>query len=294
MPYALLTTHYALLTTHYVLRTAHYSLLPTPYSLLTPHHSLLTAHYSLLTPYQAAAAACPRAVPRRLRGGRQRRGHPHSLWLGRHACGKGRLGEGTSCRFGHLGRKASGLGCSAHSGGAPQPRKTPEAACGAASLPCPRPVYLLLPLTTYHLPPITYHSLRSTTCSQCRPISRRRPIPQQPRWATHSPRSPLSPQHDRASSSPPPRSTRCASAGRAAAASQARAPPSPQACGRCSRQPRCSPTAPPTGAAAPACCNPMHQGLQPSELGLQPNVARAALTLTCVAGTAVSTRCVCY
>ena len=127
---------------------------------------------------------------------------------------------------------------------------------------------MVLPqLTAHHSPHTTYHSRRPTTCSRCRLISRRRPLSQRPRWPTHSPRSPPSPQHDRASSSPPPRSPRCAGAARAAAVSRARAPPSPQGCGSCLRQPRCSPTAPPTGAAAPARSTAMHRGLPPQEPG---------------------------
>ena len=296
LQHALRTAHYSLCTAHYALRTTHCSLLTASYALLAPHSSPLTTHCSLLTTHSLPGRGC--SMPSRRTSPPSRR--QTASWPSTFAlAGSARLWKEPPW-WGHVlplrppGTQGLGPGLLCAFRRRASAAQTPVAACGAASLPCPRPVYLLLPLTTYHLPPITYHSLRSTTCSQCRPISRRRPISQQPRWATHSPRSPLSPQHDRASSSPPPRSTRCASAGRAAAASQARAPPSPQACGRCSRQPRCSPTAPPTGAAAPACCNPMHQGLQPSELGLQPNVARAALTLTCVAGTAVSTRCVCY
>ena len=230
----------------------------------TAHCPLLTAHccpYSTLTTllfhYQAVAAASPRAVSHRLRGGGQPRGHPRPLRLGRHSCWKGPRGRRTPRRFVPRASLAphSGPGCSAHSRGAPW---------------SPRPQWqpMVLPqLTAHHSPHTTYHSRRPTTCSRCRLISRRRPLSQRPRWPTHSPRSPPSPQHDRASSSPPPRSPRCAGAARAAAVSRARAPPSPQGCGSCLRQPRCSPTAPPTGAAAPARSTAMHRGLPPQEPG---------------------------
>ena len=173
MPYALLTTHYPLPTTNCSLLTTHYSLLTTHYSLLTMHCSLLATRYSLLTPYQAAATACPRAVPQCLRGGRQRCGHPHTLWLGRHASGKGRLGGRTSCRLGHLGTCAFGpvLLCALQRRASAAQTPVAASACGAASRPCPRPVYLLLPLTAHHSPLTTHHSPLTTHHS---PLTRSR------------------------------------------------------------------------------------------------------------------------
>ena len=255
LQHALLTAHCSLLTAHCPLLTAHCSLLtffttpPSPVTLSSPGRGCSESSRRISPPLRRQTASwlstsAPAGSTLLLEG---------ALWLA----------HPSPLRASGLTRASLGPGllCALHRG-APWP---------------PRPQWqpMVLPqLTTHHSPPTTYRSRRPTTCSRCRLISRRRPLPQRPRWPTHSPRSPPSPQHDRASSSPPPRSPRCARAARAAAASRARAPPSPQGCGSCSRQPRCSPTAPPTGAAAPARSTAMHQGLPPREPGAAAHAPR--------------------